>query len=622
MSKFQSTHGFDGLAYMGTGFTPAAVYVQPRNPLATDQNGIPLGTFWINQNTNAVFMLIQKLYDTVLKKTIGTWIGISGNFFDSVQTDAGAVIPLNGVLNIYGSTNILTTGVAVNSVYIALNDVIRLPFTNATETEGEIRFGNHRWISNYGTRNTFVGYDSGNVSLDDLIASGNTGIGTRALLSLTDGSFNTSLGHESGKSIDTGTNNIALGVVALTNLTSGSYNIAVGRALEDLVTGSNNIAIGYLAGSAYTGAESSNICIGNVGVLGVSNSIQLGTDGSGVGQQNACYIAGTTHIARNLNLRTSDGTGIYGYIYTGDGIAPSRFISNPGTYNTYVGEDSGSFVIGTAQGNVGVGHEALTTIRDGSGNVAIGDAAGSLVLDNIENVLIGKGAGTALAAGDLNTFVGSRSGQLMNGNAGTIGNTALGHGALGSCVTGSANLCLGGFAGNSLTTNDSNNVLIAHNGIAGHNREIRIGTQFAGGAGDGQQSKCWIAAIRGVTTDVVDAIPVLIDSTGQLGTVSSSERYKENIEDIGPLSDAITLLRPVIFNYKSDRSKTTQYGLIAEEVDEVLPELVIYDKEGLPDTVKYHDLPVLLLNELQKCLATIEQLQERVAKLEKKKKTR
>lgn len=621
----QSTQGFNGNAnYLGTGFFNAAVYVQERDPIPTDQNGIPLGTLWINVATDAVFMLTQKLYDNTIKKTVSTWIGISGNFFNEVHTDAGIATPLAGVLAIFGGTNI-NTNAAANSVFINLDDTvsiggtmsaddgfitlngnINLPNTNTTGTEGIIQFDVDRFISNFGVENTFVGANSGNTTLT---GSGNTALGTDALASIT-----------------TGLNNTAIGVSSLTAQTTLGGNVALGwSALNALTAGSNNIAIGNLSGSGYSTNEASNICINAVGTPLESHVIRIGTDGTGPGQQDTCYIAGTTHIARNLNLKFTNAAGTEGAIYTGDGVSLTRFITNPGfpaAFNIFVGEACGPTFpyAGAAQGNTGLGANVMTAIVGASGNTSVGFGSGNAIANNVDNTCLGHNAGNLLATGDLNCFVGAFSGAVLTGNAGAIGNTALGYGALNNCTSGSANLCLGGLSGQNLTTNESHNLIIYNSGVVGRSHEIRIGST---GGGDGQQSKCWIAAIRGVTTDVADAIPVLIDSTGQLGTVSSSERYKDDIEDMGPESDMVMALRPVTFTYKSDQTKTKHYGLIAEETHEVFPSLVVYDKEGLPDTVKYHELPVLLLNELQKCMATIANLQERIAILEKgHKKTR
>ena len=121
------------------------------------------------------------------------------------------------------------------------------------------------------------------------------------------------------------------------------------------------------------------------------------------------------------------------------------------------------------------------------------------------------------------------------------------------------------------------------------------------------QTRFFASGVRGVTTGNNDAIPVLIDSNGQLGTTSSSRRYKEDIQDMGDASSDLMLLRPVTFRYQkpfADGSKPIQYGLIAEEVAEVYPDLVARSENGQIETVKYQVLDSMLLNELQEAAGT------------------
>ena len=112
-----------------------------------------------------------------------------------------------------------------------------------------------------------------------------------------------------------------------------------------------------------------------------------------------------------------------------------------------------------------------------------------------------------------------------------------------------------------------------------------------------------------MTTGVADAIPVVIDSVGQLGTISSSRRFKEDIRDMGDATDRLLQLRAVLFRYKQEvagNDRPMQFGLIAEEVAKIFPELVVFDKEGKPYTVRYHILSSMLLNDLQKQHARVE----------------
>jgi Chaperone of endosialidase len=152
----------------------------------------------------------------------------------------------------------------------------------------------------------------------------------------------------------------------------------------------------------------------------------------------------------------------------------------------------------------------------------------------------------------------------------------------------------------------SNNIYIGRTDCSESNA-IRIGTAD-------KQTRTFVAGIRGITTSVNDVVPVLIDDRGQLGTVNSSRRYKEDIEDMSSASSRLMALRPVTFRYRkpyANGEKPMQFGLIAEEVAQTFPELVVRNKEGQPETVKYQDLTPLLLNEVQKQAKTIAELQAR-----------
>ena len=204
-------------------------------------------------------------------------------------------------------------------------------------------------------------------------------------------------------------------------------------------------------------------------------------------------------------------------------------------------------------------------------------------------------------------------------------NTALGAFAGWTATSGSNNTSLGYYAGYNVTTG-SNNVEISNQGTSGDNGVIRIGTA-------GTQTSTYISGIYGTTTGTNNAVQVLVDSNGNLGTVSSSRRFKEDIQDMGDASSGLLRLRPVTFRYKkpfADGSKPIQYGLIAEEVADVYPDLVVRGIDGQIDTVKYQVLDSMLLSELQKQHATIsaqtatiatqkgqiQSLEERLSKIE------
>ena len=130
-------------------------------------------------------------------------------------------------------------------------------------------------------------------------------------------------------------------------------------------------------------------------------------------------------------------------------------------------------------------------------------------------------------------------------------------------------------------------------------------------------NSCFIRNIRGVTTQNADAIPVLIDSAGQLGTMSSSRRFKKDIDTMDKASEAILSLKPVTFQYKSDKKGTPQFGLIAEEVAAVNPDLVVRDKNGEIYTVRYEAVNAMLLNEFLKEHRKVQNLESTVAEQQK-----
>ena len=163
-------------------------------------------------------------------------------------------------------------------------------------------------------------------------------------------------------------------------------------------------------------------------------------------------------------------------------------------------------------------------------------------------------------------------------------------------------------AGNSLTTG-SNNIDIGNVGVAAEASTIRIGS--------GAQTRTFIAGIRGKTTVNVNAIPVVIDSAGQLGTTSSSRRFKKEIKPMDQTSEAILGLKPVTFHYKSDNTGTPQFGLIAEEVAKVNQDLVVRDENGEIYTVRYEAVNAMLLNEFLKEHRKVEALQANLAQQQK-----
>ena len=254
----------------------------------------------------------------------------------------------------------------------------------------------------------------------------------------------------------------------------------------------------------------------------------------------------------------------------------TRFLhSSGGSGNTFLGPDAGNFTL-TGGSNTGVGDRALTNNTGGAANTAVGHLALSLNTIGINNTAVGDQALRFNTVGSTNTAVGV---EALEGNTTGVNNVGLGYRSGIVNTTGSNNIYLGA------------NI----NAVNTESTTTRLGHQTT-------QTRTFIAGIRGKTTGVADAVTVMIDSAGQLGTVSSSLRYKFDVKDMGDVTAALMRLRPVTFRYKhvfAGGAQPLQYGLIAEEVAEIFPDLVVFNEDGLPETVQYRKVNAMLLNEVQ-----------------------
>jgi hypothetical protein len=339
--------------------------------------------------------------------------------------------------------------------------------------------------------------------------------------------------------------------------------------------------------------------------------------------------------------------GIRGGEFLGGG-GISVFNSGPAVTDVII-DMNGYFAAPTdVSGNTAVGFDALNNNTTGSSNTASGSGALSSNTTGYWNTASGAGALQSNTTGIQNTASGydalvfNTTGQFntasgdeaLYSNSTGSNNTAEGSEALGNNSTGSNNTAIGASA---LYRNSGNyNIGIGYNGgfnVAAGSNNIEIGAQ--GSANDtstirigipGTQTSFFVAGVAGVTTGSNNAVPVMIDSNGQLGTVSSSRRFKEDIEDMGEASSGLLRLRPVTFRYRkpfADGSKPIEYGLIAEEVAQVYPDLVAHSADGQIETVKYQVLDSMLLNEVQKEHQKVQRqteeirlLQTRIAALE------
>jgi Chaperone of endosialidase len=379
--------------------------------------------------------------------------------------------------------------------------------------------------------------------------------------------FTTAEGCNALFGLGAGQGNTGLGWYSLFSAGAANFNTGVGAGTLVLNTADSNTAVGAAALLLNT-SGTENTAVGTDALVHNDS----GADNAAVGA-----FALFNNVDGSFNTAVGDGT----------------LLENiTATDNTAIGDAALAFNdvtgAGLANNNTAVGSVALTFNTDGDGNTAVG--------------ALGLFSNTT---GPNNTATGFSA--LHNNTEGTD-NTAIGVSALGANISGSRNTALGVQAGSSLTTGD-NNIDIGSTGVAGENDTIRIGSEF--------QARTFISAIRGVTTGMADAINVLIDSNGQLGTMSSSRRFKKEIKPMDKASEAILALKPVTFHYKSDTKDTPQFGLIAEEVAEINPDLVVRDADGEIYSVRYDAVNAMLLNEFLKEHRKVEQLEANAARQQK-----
>ena len=355
--------------------------------------------------------------------------------------------------------------------------------------------------------------------------------------------------------------------------------------------------------------------------IGVLVSRTTGVWNTGTGFEALNHVtAGNQNTATGLRALSSDINGGYN---TATGVL-SLFSNTSGFFNSATGAYAlANNTIGnnntahgyaalyrnTADLNTATGYAALYHNTTGFSNTASGAGALFSNTTGSENTASGVNALTSNIAGTLNTAIGTLA--LANNSTGqsntaignsaldenTMGfsNTAIGGSALGANITGSGNTALGVQAGIGVTT--ANNVICI--GIGGENVD----------------NSCYIGGIFGQTSSGGTA--VFINSAGKLGTATSSRRFKEKIEPMESASEALFTLKPVTFRYKKgiDPQGIAQFGLVAEDVEQVNPDLVVRDKEGEPYSVRYEAVNAMLLNEFLKEHRKVEQQEKTIAEL-------
>jgi hypothetical protein len=360
-------------------------------------------------------------------------------------------------------------------------------------------------------------------------ATNDVAFGTSSLSAFTSGGGNSSLGALSLQNAQQPIENVAIGYAALQDLIGtgagdASYNVVIGaNAAFRLVSGSINIIIGTEAGNAYTGAESSNILIGNSGVSAENGIIHIGTDGT----QTAAYMSGIQGVTPmngplqtvvigtdgQLGSTASGGAGISTIDGNVDSVAGSTITLTTPPSN---GDGTALFTGDGFPGTV-----MTLTFTDGNGNVGLGGGVLSNQSGALFNVALGAGALFSCVSGSGNAAIGqgALASIIGTGISDASGNVGIGQAAGVDIVSGSFNIIMGSNAGGAYSGAESSNILLQSSGVSGESNVIRIGSQGTGGA---QQNLAYIAGIQGVTPLNGPLQTVVIGTDGQLGSTSSS----------------------------------------------------------------------------------------------------
>lgn len=415
---------------------------------------------------------------------------------------------------------------------------------------------------------------------------GNTAEGQNALLTLTTGGFNTAVGYFSLSSNTTSGFNTAIGAGALFTNTADQNTATGAGALTNNTIGSSNTANGvYALFSNTTGYENT-----------ANGASALQSNTSGINNTATGVVALKDNTSGNFN--TANGAGALQGNTGGDFNTANGFhalghnnIGNDNTANGATALSSNTY----GDYNTATGFQALLSNTTGRQNTATGVSALGLNTEGYFNTANGFEALGHNTIGAVNTASGA---QALYSNTSGQYNTAIGHSALNNNVTGSNNVALGESAGYNSTGSGN----------------IYIGAGMVGLVGE--NNTCYISKIWDQTSS--GGAAVFINNAGKLGTTTSSRRFKEDIKPMENASEPLFALKPVTFRYKKeiDSQGIPQFGLIAEDVEKVNPDLVVRDKEGNVNTVRYEQINAMLLNEFLKEHKAFIEEQGKVKKLE------
>jgi hypothetical protein len=411
-----------------------------------------------------------------------------------------------------------------------------------------------------------------------------TAEGCSALFSLISGTGNTAIGHDALFSDTSGSWNTGVGAVAL-GFNNAEFNTAVGVATLLLNnTGSNNTAVGAAA-------------------LLFNNG----------GEENTATGAFALYSNAEGNFNTANG-------------AFALYFNDTGERNTAIG-DSALYENSLGSRNTAVGNAVLVVNTDGDDNTAIGVSSLRFNTHGDKNTAIGVDALSSNTLGVVNTATGHQAlASNTDGTSNTAtgvealqsttnggGNTANGYQALRENVTGDYNTADGLFALGNLTSGFNNTALGRGAGFGVTTADYVI---CIGADGANVNHSCFIGEIW---QQPGGSQAVYVNADGKLGALVSSRRFKDDIKLVDQASEVIYRLKPVSFRYKQEIEATRplSFGLIAEEVDDVNPDLVLHDKKGKPYTVRYDAVNAMLLNEFLKEHRHVQEQDATIARLQK-----
>lgn len=570
----------------------------------------------------------------------GQVAALEGNSGGPVDPNASGIIFVEGGNNITTignlSANTLTVDVSGTTQYaVQVGNSLGALSSIGVGTSGQVLTSNGS-----GSNPSFQNAASSNITI-----TGDTGGGlTGTSFTFTGGSTGLTFNGSGTTETVEGTlivGNGGTGATTLTGVLIGNGASAItGNAItqHDVLVGGASNAITSVAPSSTSGVplisqgSSSNPAFGTAVVAGggtgatslTSHSLLLGNGTSAISALGAATNGqipiGSTSNAPTLATITA-GTGIT--VTNGAGtitIAASGGGSGITTLDGNSGSATGSTVTvsvtngGSSEGTpifTGASAALSLVFTDSNDNVAIGLTAGGngvTTLPGFFNCILGaNSAGSITTGGSYNVLIGGSVAPSVS--SGTY-NIALGFNALGSS-TGSYNIALGGNAGSNLGTSESSNIYLNNAGNSGESNKLRIGA--ATGTGSQDLNQAYICGITGV---VVTGSTTLISTGNQLGVASSSQRFKNDIQDMKSDSEVLYKLRPVSFIWNKnsaeglkDASDLRQFGLIAEEAVEHIPHAVNLDADGKAFNINYQDLVGMLVNEVQKLNKRIEDLE-------------